>query len=112
MEGRWREGKEERGRYMKTYLSIYLHVSTVSIYLSNPPMRPYARNLSSEVMAMPVIGPVVSSDWMISQNGLRNVMASIDERLGVRLSVSCKVYRPWMSGSCSSSWNGMEWSDE
>lgn len=74
-------------------------------------MRPYARNLSSEVMAMPVIGPVVSSDWTISQNGLRNVMASIDERLGVRLSVSCKVYRPWMSGSCSSSWNGMEWGD-
>ena len=47
----------------------------------NSPISPYARNLSSDVMAIPVIGPVVSSDWMISQNGFRNVIVSIDERL-------------------------------
>ena len=85
--------------------------------MPNSPIKPYARNLSSEVMAIPVTGPVVSSDWTISQNGLRNVMACIDARLGVLLRASCRVYRPWISGSWSSSWDGMEtrneaWTDQ
>ena len=57
----------------------------------NSPISPYARNLSSDVMAIPVIGPVVSSDWMISQNGFRNVIASIVARLGALFNNSWRI---------------------
>ena len=39
---------------------------------THTPTSPYAKNLLTADIALPVIGPVVSSDWMMSQNGFRN----------------------------------------
>ena len=67
-------------------------------------------------MAIPVTGPVESSDWTISQNGFRNTLTLREVRSEVLFSVSCSWWSPWMSGSRSSSWNEMgtrmEWNGD
>ena len=48
--------------------------------LNNQPINPYAMNLFSEVRAIPVILPLVSSDLTNSRNGARNTDGSNSER--------------------------------
>lgn len=47
---------------------------------NNLPIRPYDKNLLTDVRARPVIGPVVSSERITSRKGLRNTLGSTSER--------------------------------
>lgn len=58
-------------------------------------MRPYDKNLLTEVRARPVIGPVVSSERTTSRKGLRNTLGSTSERSG---KTSHKVKRKATAG--------------
>lgn len=43
------------------------------------PIKPYDKNLLTEVRARPVIGPVVSSERTTSRNGRRNTLGSTSD---------------------------------
>ena len=53
------------------------HVDVVSEFRL---IKPYEINLSIDPNAMPVTGPVVSSDLIISRNGDKNVLESMSLR--------------------------------
>lgn len=48
------------------------------------PIRPYDKNLLTDVRARPVIGPVVSSERITSRKGLRNTLGSTSERSRIK----------------------------
>ena len=67
------------------------HTSQICTFIRVLLIYPYPRNLSSDDIAIPVTGPVVSSDWTISQKGLRKVVTSRSARWWVRLRMSRRV---------------------
>jgi hypothetical protein len=60
-------------------------------------------NFSREAMAIPVTGPVVSSDCTIEQKGVMKVVMSSVAKLEVMFSLSWSRYSPRIRGSWSSS---------
>lgn len=74
--------------YYTPLRSYTLHLSALLLISYVSPINPYARNLSKDDIAIPVTGPVVSSDWTISQKGLRQVVTSRLARWWVRFRMS------------------------